>query len=155
MSTTRGAGGGRADDQIARERYAGTASGSTYHPEIDWEAAERSPEFRELIKKKKAFVIPATAFFLAWYFGFIVLAGYAPDFMGREFLVDGLTVGYAFALTQFIMVWALGWLYLRRADRDFDPLAERAAAQAIHEGREAAGSGRFERSPADEEVRRP
>ena len=62
-------------------------------PEIDWEAVERSPEFRELIAKKKAFVVPATVFFLAWYFGFIVLAGYAPDFMGSEFIADGLTVG--------------------------------------------------------------
>ena len=155
MSATRGAGGGRAEDQVARERYAGTGAGSTYHPEIDWEAAERSPEFRELVKKRNAFVIPATAFFLVWYFGFIVLAGYAPDFMGREFLVDGLTVGYAFALTQFVMVWVLGWMYLRRADEVFDPLAERAAAQAIHEGTEAARAGRFERSPADEGVTRP
>ena len=64
-------------------------------PEIDWVAAERSPEFRELVKRKKAFVLPATVFFLAWYFGFIVLAGYAPDFMGEEFLFDGFTIGYA------------------------------------------------------------
>jgi uncharacterized membrane protein (DUF485 family) len=102
-----------------------------HHSEIDWLAAERSPEFRELVRKKRAFVVPATIFFLAWYFGFIILAGYAPDFMGREFITDGLTVGYALALTQFIMVWVLGALYLRRADRDFDPLAQRAAQVAL------------------------
>ena len=28
-------------------------------------------------------MLPATIFFLAWYFGFILLAGYAPDFMGE------------------------------------------------------------------------
>ena len=97
-----------------------------YHSETDWQAVERSPEFRELISRKKAFVVPATIFFLVWYFGFIVLAGYAPDFMGREFLTDGLTVGYALALSQFVMTWVLGWMYLRRADRVFDPLAARA-----------------------------
>ena len=52
--------------------------------DIDWVAAERSPEFQELVTKKKAFVLPATLFFLAWYFGFILLAGYAPDFMGQR-----------------------------------------------------------------------
>ena len=62
----------------------GWASGSDHQPDIDWVAAERSPEFRELVKKKNSFVIPATIFFLAWYFGFIVLAGYAPDFMGER-----------------------------------------------------------------------
>jgi uncharacterized membrane protein (DUF485 family) len=124
----------------------GGAEGSEHHPEIDWIAAERSPEFRELIKRKKAFVLPATVFFLAWYFGFIILAGYAPDFMGETFITDGLTVGYALALTQFIMVWALGWAYLRKADREFDPLARDAAEEAIRAGRaRGPATGRFER----------
>jgi uncharacterized membrane protein (DUF485 family) len=118
---------------MATTQAAGTG-GSDHHSDIDWVAAERSPEFRELIKKKKAFVVPATIFFLVWYFGFIVLAGYAPEFMGREFLTDGLTVGYALALTQFLMTWVLGALYLRRADRDFDPLAQRAAHVALEAG---------------------
>ena len=128
------------------------------HPEIDWIAAERSPEFRELVKKKKAFVVPATIFFLSWYFGFVILAGYAPDFMGREFLTDGLTVGYVLALSQFLMTWGLGWMYLRKADKVFDPLAERAAQVALTAGEERAG--RFRRpagdpaSPTDEEARR-
>jgi uncharacterized membrane protein (DUF485 family) len=98
---------------------------------IDWIAAERSPEFQELVKKKRSFVVPATIFFLVWYFGFIVLAGYAPGFMGREFITDGLTVGYALALSQFVMVWVLGAWYLRKSDREFDPLAERAAEVAL------------------------
>jgi len=103
---------------------------SDHHPDIDWAAAERSPEFRELVSRKRRFVVPATIFFLVWYFGFVVLAGYAPDFMGREFITDGLTVGYALALSQFVMTWVLGAWYLRKADNEFDPLAERAAAVA-------------------------
>jgi uncharacterized membrane protein (DUF485 family) len=128
----------------------GVTGGSDPQPEIDWVAAERSPEFRDLVKRKRAFVVPATIFFLAWYFGFIILAGYAPDFMGDEFITDGLTVGYALALTQFVMTWVLGWMYLRRADRVFDPLAEKAAEVALRAGHDRAG--RFERG--DEGVTR-
>jgi uncharacterized membrane protein (DUF485 family) len=124
-----------------------TAGDSDQNPEIDWVAAERSPEFRELIKRKRAFVVPATIFFLAWYFGFIILAGYAPDFMGEEFITDGMTVGYALALTQFLMVWGLGWWYLRKSDRVFDPLAERAAEVALQAG---ARPRRFEREATGE-----
>jgi uncharacterized membrane protein (DUF485 family) len=113
----------------------GTVEGPERHPEIDWEAAERSPEFKELVASKRRFVIPATAFFMLWYFGFIVLAGYAPEFMG-ESIYEGFTVGYAFALTQFVMVWVLAGWYLRRADRVFDPLAERAAARALESSSE-------------------
>jgi uncharacterized membrane protein (DUF485 family) len=126
-----------------------TAGDSDQRPEIDWVAAERSPEFRELIKRKRAFVVPATIFFLAWYFGFVILAGYAPDFMGREFITDGMTVGYALALSQFLMVWGLGWWYLRKSDRVFDPLAERAAEVALQAGEESRGR-RFERPPTDQ-----
>jgi uncharacterized membrane protein (DUF485 family) len=114
--------------------FVGGADGTEHRQDIDWEAIERSPEFRELVRRKKAFVIPATLFFMAWYFGFVILCGYAPDFMGREFIADGLTVGYALALSQFVMTWVLGWMYLRRANRQFDPLAEQvreAAAAAV------------------------
>jgi uncharacterized membrane protein (DUF485 family) len=97
---------------------------------IDWVAVERSPEFQELVRSRRRFVVPATIFFLTWYLGFIVLAAEAPDFMG-ESIYEGFTVGYALALSQFVMTWVLGWLYLRRADRDFDPLAERAARRAL------------------------
>ena len=110
------------------------AAGPDHHPEIDWIAAERSPEFQELIRKKRRFVLPATIFFLAWYFGFILLAGYAEDFMG-ESIYEGFTVGYLLALSQFIMVWTLSWLYVRKADRDFDPLARKAAETALEAGR--------------------
>jgi uncharacterized membrane protein (DUF485 family) len=130
---------------------AGGAHGSDHHPEVDWEAVERSPEFRELISRKKAFVIPATLFFLAWYFGFIILAGYAPDFMGEEFLTDGLTVGYVLALSQFVMTWVLGWMYLRKSDRVFDPLAARAR-ESVERSTADGLSGRFDRSQRPTEV---
>ena len=120
------------------ERPSRGTDGSTQNPEIDWIAAERSPEFQELVKKRRAFVLPATIFFLAWYFGFIILAGYAPDFMG-ESVYEGLTVGYVLALSQFVMVWVLGFMYLKRADRDFDPLARKAAARAVEVGTSGRG----------------
>ena len=107
---------------------------------IDWEAAENSTEFKELIKKKRNFVLPATIFFFVWYFGFILLAGYAQDFMAER-LIEGFTVGYLIALTQFIMTWGLSYWYIRKADRDFDPLAKRAAEKAIQSGRRATGAG--------------
>jgi len=94
-------------------------------PDTDWVAIERSPEFQELTRTKRAFVVPATIFFMVWYFGFIALCGYAPDFMGKQFITDGLTVGYVLALTQFVMTWVLGTMYARRANRVWDPLAAR------------------------------
>ena len=104
---------------------------------IDWEAIERSPEFQELVHRRRNFVIPCTVFFLSWYLGFILLAAYAEDFMGER-VYQGLTVGYCLALTQFLMVFGLGLWYLRKSDKEFDPLAEKAIAayadDAMHPG---------------------
>jgi uncharacterized membrane protein (DUF485 family) len=99
-------------------------------PHVDWKAIEQSPEFRELIAARRRFVLPATIFFLAWYLGFILLAGYAPDFMA-ESVYQGLTAGYCLALTQFVMVFVLGAMYLRRANRVYDPLAEKVVQRAL------------------------
>jgi uncharacterized membrane protein (DUF485 family) len=104
------------------------------HPEVDWTAIEGTPEFRELVRKRRAFVYPGTAFFLAWYMGFIILTALAPDFMG-ESVYEGLTVGYCLALTQFVMVLVLGIWYLRKSADSFDPLAERAIASYSEEHR--------------------
>jgi uncharacterized membrane protein (DUF485 family) len=97
---------------------------------VDWNAVEQSPEFKELIAARRRFVLPATIFFLAWYIGFVLLAGYAPDFMADS-VYEGLTVGYCLALTQFVMVFTLGYLYLRRADTVYDPLAAKVIEHAV------------------------
>jgi len=115
------------------------AAGSAHHPEIDWDAAAQSPEFQELVRRRRSFVVPVLAFVFVWYFGFIALAGYAPDFMGER-LIDGFTVGYLLALSQFVMTWFLGWLYLRQSDRVFDPLAKRAAERALESSKTQAPS---------------
>jgi uncharacterized membrane protein (DUF485 family) len=112
-------------------------------PPVDWEAIERSPEFQELVHRRRKFVIPCTVFFLSWYMGFILLTAYAQGFMGER-IYQGLTVGYCLALTQFVMVAVLGLWYLRKADREFDPLAERATAAYAEDDRHP-GARRFER----------
>jgi uncharacterized membrane protein (DUF485 family) len=120
----------------------------------DWERIERSAEFRELVAQRRRFVLPATIFFLAWYLGFVLLCGYAEGFMG-EYIVDGFTVGYALALTQFVMVAVLGLAYLRYSERVLDPLRERIVAtvegprtgEPMIPAAADAGDSRFARGP--------
>ena len=116
------------------------------HPEIDWERIEASPEFQELVRSRRSFVIPGTIFFLAWYMGFILLAAYAEDFMSER-VYEGLTVGYCLALTQFLMVLVLGIMYLRRADRVYDPLAAKAIERWTHLDTDTARAGRADAPP--------
>jgi uncharacterized membrane protein (DUF485 family) len=132
-------------EEVMPETVSRHAEGATFHGDaagdIDWQAAEHSPEFQQLVSRRRRFVVPALVFSMIWYFGFIVLAGYAPDFMGEKLFSD-FTVGYALALSQFVLVWGLSWAYLRKADREFDPLAARAAQRAI-DGGATDGDGRI------------
>ena len=111
----------------------GNVERSTPEKHVDWEGIEHSSEFQELVTRRRRFVLPATIFFLAYYTAFILLAGYAPDFMGSS-LYQGLTVGYTLALTQFVMVFGLGIAYLRKSEREFDPLAQRVRDYAADSG---------------------
>jgi uncharacterized membrane protein (DUF485 family) len=42
--------------------------------EEEWVRVERTSAFKELARKKKAFIVPATIFFFVFYFGLPVLS---------------------------------------------------------------------------------
>jgi uncharacterized membrane protein (DUF485 family) len=88
---------------------------------IDWERLAASERFRNLLKAKRRFVIPAMIFFIAYYFALPVLIGYARPFMERR-VWGPVNLAYLFALSQFFMAWIIAALYVRAAAR-FDKMA--------------------------------
>jgi uncharacterized membrane protein (DUF485 family) len=86
------------------------------------DAAARDPEMVELERRHNRFVWPVTAFFLVYYLSLNVLAGVAPELMGRK-LFGEFTFGYLFALSQFLMAFVVAWAYTRYAKRRLDPLS--------------------------------
>ena len=98
------------------------------HDAAAWARLESDPEFRALVAAKRRFILPATLFFVVYYFALPVLVGYFPGMMGRD-VVGNVNIAYLFALSQFFMAWILMAMYVRRA-RAFDVQAERIAARA-------------------------
>ena len=88
----------------------------------DWAAIERTAEFQALVRAKRAFIIPATLFFIAYYFALPALVGYWPELMSTR-VAGRINVAYLFALSQFAMAWGLMIAYIRRARR-FDRMAD-------------------------------
>jgi uncharacterized membrane protein (DUF485 family) len=87
----------------------------------NWDALARSPQFLALLKEKRRFIVPATLFFLVYYFALPILVGYFPELMKKE-IIGPVNIAYLFALSQFGMAWVLAWIYMRAAVR-FDSLA--------------------------------
>jgi uncharacterized membrane protein (DUF485 family) len=88
----------------------------------DWAAIERAPDFRALVRAKRRFILPATVFFIAYYFALPALVGYWPEAMSTP-VFGPINVAYLFALSQFVMAWGLMAIYVRRA-RGFDAQAD-------------------------------
>ena len=91
-------------------------------PTPDWAAIEQTPEFRALVRAKRAFIVPATLFFIAYYFALPALVGYWPDLMSTR-VAGRINLAYLFALSQFVMAWTLMAAYVSRARR-YDRMVE-------------------------------
>jgi uncharacterized membrane protein (DUF485 family) len=96
----------------------------------DWKAIEGAPEFHELVQSKRRFVVPAALVALAVFLTYLLLAAYARDFMATRIL-GGIPVSWALASLQVLLTWGVTWLYLRKADSEWDELEHRATARAI------------------------
>jgi uncharacterized membrane protein (DUF485 family) len=92
-----------------------------------------SPEFDELRTRFRKFVFPMTALFLAWYFLYVLLSTYAPEFMSTKVL-GNINIGLILGLGQFVSTFVITIIYVRWADREFDPRAA-ALAKTIGEDR--------------------
>ena len=99
----------------------------------DWQAIEASPEFQELVKARRSFLVPATIVFLVGAIGYLLLVSFAQDFMGKD--IGGIPIAFLAALTQVLLTWAITFAYLRKADSTFEPLEQKAAKAATARGR--------------------
>jgi uncharacterized membrane protein (DUF485 family) len=89
-----------------------------------YEEVQNSTEFADLRRRFRRFVFPMTALFLVWYFLYVLLSAYAPDFMSTKVL-GNINIGLIFGLLQFVSTFAITMAYARWADREFDPTANR------------------------------
>lgn len=93
-----------------------------------WVAAHASAEFATLRRRLRAFVFPMTAFFLIWYFLYVLLAAFAPNFMAIT-VVGNINIGLIFGLLQFGSTFAITTMYVNFANRKLDPVSSRIREQ--------------------------
>ncbi|MEU1731964.1 DUF485 domain-containing protein [Streptosporangium sp. NPDC000239] len=101
-----------------------------------YERIEGEEGFQELRRRFRSWAFPMTAAFFAWYLLYVVLSGWARDFMGVK-LFGNVNVALILGLLQFVSTFWIAWAYSRYAERRLDPLAEELRREAERE-REAA-----------------
>lgn len=106
--------------------------------ESEWVRVERTGAFKELIRSKRAFIIPATIFFMIFYFGLPFLTAFTSVLDVK--VIGAINLAYIYAFAQFAMTWILMHIYVSRANR-WDDLVDRARREAA-EGAGTEGSVR-------------
>jgi uncharacterized membrane protein (DUF485 family) len=91
--------------------------------------------------------VPITVFWVAFFMTYLLLAAFAPELMGERVL--GVSLGFLLSVAQVLMTWLVTFLYLRRAERVFEPLERQAADAAAR-----TGPARFERETPDAAARK-
>jgi uncharacterized membrane protein (DUF485 family) len=80
----------------------------------DWNAIAADPDFKRLLASKARFIVPATLFFVIYYFTLPVLVGWYPRLMDQRIFGE-VNLAYLFALSQFFAAWIVAFLYLGAA----------------------------------------
>ena len=91
--------------------------------QYDWKAIAKNPKFIELHHKKSAFLFGWWAFSSAFYFLLPIGAAYAPGLFKIK-IIGVINFGYIFALSQFVVSWALAHYYAHVANKDFDRMTK-------------------------------
>jgi uncharacterized membrane protein (DUF485 family) len=100
--------------------------------ESRWEAIESDPELQQLLAEKRRFIVPATIFFIAYYFALPILVGYFPDVMSKK-VIGNINLAYLFAVSEFVMTGVIVALYVQRA-KHWDVLADHIKAKLEAKG---------------------
>ena len=100
---------------------------------INWSAVIADPRFQKLHRRKVRVLWGLMAVSVAYYFLLPVGAAYFQDVF-RIRVWGVLNVGLVFALSEFVVAWAIAVYYSRVANREFDRLAAAIAADFTRSG---------------------
>jgi uncharacterized membrane protein (DUF485 family) len=89
---------------------------------VDWQAIAADPRFQELHRKKSGFLWGLMIFSVLYYFLLPIGAAYFQQLFSIK-VWGPVNVGLLFALSEFVVAWGIAFIYSRRANTVFDPMA--------------------------------
>ncbi len=98
-------------------------------PQINWGAIAADPRFLALRRKKRRLLWGAMLFSVTCYLLLPIGAAYLRPLFALQ-VWGVLNVGLLLAFAEFLVAWGIAILYVRRANREFDLLAQELIQQA-------------------------
>ncbi len=92
-------------------------------PSMNWAAIDADPRFQALHRKKTLFLWGLMIFSTTYYFLLPIGAAYFQDLF--KIKVWGVVnVGILFALSEFVVAWVIAFVYSKKANSEFDAMAQ-------------------------------
>jgi uncharacterized membrane protein (DUF485 family) len=92
-------------------------------PQMNWAAIDADPRFQALHRRKTTFLWGLMIFSTIYYFLLPIGAAYYQDLF--KIKVWGVVnVGILFALSEFIVAWTIAFVYSKKANAQFDAMAQ-------------------------------
>lgn len=98
-------------------------------PAMNWAAIDADPRFQRLHSRKTRFLLGLMLFSVAYYFLLPIGAAYFPEIF-RVKVWGPINIGLVFALSEFVVAWAIAYYYSRVANREFDAMARELIVDA-------------------------
>ena len=93
------------------------------NPNINWAAIDANPKFQALHRKKTMFLWSLMIFSTVYYFLLPIGAAYFQELF--KIKVWGVVnFGLLFALSEFVVAWVIAFMYSRKANAEFDAMAQ-------------------------------
>ncbi|MBK7792484.1 MAG: DUF485 domain-containing protein [Betaproteobacteria bacterium] len=86
---------------------------------VDWKAVVADPRFQALHRKKTVFLWGLMVFSVLFYFLLPIGAAYFQELFKIK-VYGPVNVGILFALSEFVVAWAIAFIYSRKANAEFD-----------------------------------
>lgn len=106
---------------------------------VNWSELEHNPEYQELRRSQRRFLIPTSVIYLVVYFGFLIVTLSAPTLFRRT-LHAGLNIGFLLMTAMFVLVWVAVLVHNSVARRRWDPRIARLQAEAEAPQHDPAGA---------------
>lgn len=101
--------------------------------QVNWAALDADPRFQLLHRKKSRLLWGLMIFSIVYYFLLPIGAAYFQDLFKIQ-VWGPVNVGLLFALSEFIVAWTIAYVYSRRANAEFDKLAQEIVQDAYKIG---------------------
>ncbi|BBP00669.1 DUF485 domain-containing protein [Sulfuriferula nivalis] len=92
-------------------------------PVMNWRAIDADPRFQALHRKKTFFLWGLMVFSIIYYFLLPIGAAYFTDIFKIK-VWGPVNIGILFALSEFVVAWFIAVIYSRRANAEFDSMAQ-------------------------------